>query len=551
MLSSTILEARRCMPAAVQDLTSYFVAQPMAYNHPEPSGPISPQVTFPAAERPSSDLVGRPVKLSDELIERRARSKTKFILAHPPPLARSMQRLTSRPRMILQLQLVADDSRPMPAFDLMYSASSLLTRSVPRLMKGENTVGTDTLVLFRSDMYGKRSPADNDTTTDVAGDEPTTQQPECLGTIACGKRAKDGSTSQGEICLESGLAWEAFRLKAGVYEFSGKNHDGLRVRWVLRKDGRKSTNQELLTESSTSASVPRFTFSIINPNTRLHPVIATLTGDNKLTILDQIPGVLSSALSSPPTSAPQSPLLSEFSSETSCCDNLDNGVSSYQVTDEALKTLIILTGIWVMSKEGWSEALSKHLEVMKKPRHDSTNGLSGNAVSATELTQERLLMSRHVQFRPQRSSTSSVSQVTDHPPSDSCTPANSTQASGTRGPSVALPQSMQRRKPQLPAGLCFGQKDSKRSKSKISASTYQSTLGVDSGNRSGVANRDTTAPLMHAEEASERSAEVGAPLPREMTVSRGSIDSDPVSEKPERHRKGLYRKGRRKYTCWL
>jgi hypothetical protein len=410
MISNTILEARRwTMPAMVQDLASLFRLESIPPDDADASAPTTSfdSTRLRSVRSPSQDMQPSARFGKSYAMERKVKARTRFVLAHPPPVTRSKQRLCTRPRMVLQLQRVSDNLRPLPAFDVISSTAlaSRFARSIPRMMRGEKISSTENLVLVRSEMYGQDSTIDGDKTDD-SGDETTRRRRDCLGTICYARKANDGLINQDEICLENGLTWKAACLKAGLYEFSGKNHDGPKLRWVLRRARRPDLKRNSLTESSNKRCASRFTFSIINPTTRLHPVIATITSDNRLDILDRFPTLLSSESATPPSSNAQSPVGSELSSETSYFERPTSSEVSYTETDEALQMLIILTAIWVLSKEGSTETLSEGLDVVNKPKEGSTNRSPSALNPSTEtVPQGSPLPSRKLSSR-QRSSTS-------------------------------------------------------------------------------------------------------------------------------------------------
>jgi hypothetical protein len=309
---------------------------------------------------------------------------------------------------VLQLQRVTDNLRPLPTFDIISSTglASRFARSVPRMMRGEKLPSTENLVLVRSEMYGQGSAADC-AKTDGSGNEATRRHPDFLGTICYARKVNDSSLNQDEICLDNGLIWKATCLKAGLYEFSGKNHDGLRLRWVLRRArGLDLKRNSLRTESSNKRYSSRFTFSIINPTTRLHPVIATLTRDNRLDILDRFPTLLLSQSASPPSSYTPSSMGSELSSDASYFERQASGEVIYTETDEALQMLIILTAVWVMSREGSTEILSRSLDVVNKPRDENTNGSPSAPTLSTETGPQGSPPAKRIFSSCQRSSTS-------------------------------------------------------------------------------------------------------------------------------------------------
>jgi hypothetical protein len=410
MISSTILEARRwTMPAMVQDLASLFRLEAASPDSTDASARMSFDSTQLSIVRShSQDIQPSALFSNGRMMETNAKSRTRFILAQPPPVKRSKQRLSTRPRMVLQLQRVTDNLRPLPTFDIISSTglASRFARSVPRMMRGEKFSSTENLVLVRSDVYGQGSAADCDK-TDGSGDEATRRHRDFLGTICYARKVNDSSLSQDEICLDNGLIWKATCLKAGLYEFSGKNHDGLRLRWVLRRArGLDLKRNSLRTESSNKRYSSRFTFSIINPTTRLHPVIATLTRDNRLDILDRFPTLLSSQSASPPSSYTPSSMGSELSSDASYFERQTSGEVIYTETDEALQMLIILTAVWVMSREGSTEILSRSLDVVNKPRVENTNGSPSAPTLSTETGPQGSPPAKRIFSSCQRSSTS-------------------------------------------------------------------------------------------------------------------------------------------------
>lgn len=536
MLSNTILETRRwTVPALVQDLTSLFASEPTPKDQVE-----SPQSTL-SSPGPSLSIscspyaIDSPVRLPNQWTEKQVRPRTRFVLAHPPPIARSKQRLSARPRMILQLQRASDGSRPLPVFDVISSTSfaSRFAHSIPKMMKGEKSLSTDTLAIVRSERYSQDLMVHGETTDD-SGDEAANHSRDFLGTISYGKKGEDGSFNQDEICLENGLIWKATCLKEGTYEFTGKYHNGLKLRWVSRKSPRTKAKRHSLSQPSTEPASSRFTFSIINPNTRLHPVIATLTGDHKLDILDRFPTVLSSAMSSPPSSPPQSPLSSDFSSESSFSDRLINEKSSYMETDDALRMLIILTGIWIMSKEGRGEAFSKSLGIHNKPSRDCTDGSPTSVASGAEPSLERSPSSRHIPFRLHRSSTSPQSHKSGAKKSAPPQRAKSSGASGTPRKTVNAPQSATRNTQLLSCALCGGQEEAQQHRSTLDADAYGKTSNLASGRLKDATNCQETIPSVKPRYSFHERTKSMTPMLGGNGFDRESIDSEVVKGKLEK-----------------
>ncbi len=535
MLSSTILEAGSwTIPALVQDLASIFGSEPTPQNLATGSGATSTVVSPPLKFNRSPLQIHSPMLLSDGLWERKPKMKTKYLLAHPPPVSRSKQRLSSRPRMIFQLQRVSDTFRPLPAFDVISSTAivSRFARRVPKVMKGGSCPTTDDVVLVRSEMYGQDSIADGDT-TDQSGDETTSNHPEILGTICYARKAKDGSLHPDEICLENGLTWEATCLKVGVYEFSGKSHNGLKLRWVSRRARKRTTKRNSLGEPATKPSNSRFTFSIMNPNTRLHPVIATLSEDNKLDILDRFPTCVSSASASPSSSNPRSPLSSEFSSDTSYFDRPFDSESLYMETDEALRMLIILTGIWVMSQEGWPGIFLKSSDVINPSRQDSPNGSPSTAISRAETDLERSPQPRRRPFRIHRSSTSPPSQREARKESAPLGRAESTRPSGTRRVTVNVPQPTEGSMPLLPSTLCCAE-DEVELRRTTDIARREKTSSLALGPLSDAINRHDRMWAMNAKDQPRVDVMVPASALNVNQLGHGFVEREAVKEAPEK-----------------
>ena len=152
-----------------------------------------------------------------------------------------------------------------------------------------------------------------------------------------------GSRGLAEIVLSDGSVWVATPLPHGLYEFVTVDERGNRItaRWVKR------SRRNAVESAGTSES--KFTFSIIDPYSRRHPILASMTNDT-LDIPDFYTSVSSSAAKNPPTSPirrfhadPQFQPLDELRPERTT-----------HAIDETLKTFIQVTGIWVALRQGLS-----------------------------------------------------------------------------------------------------------------------------------------------------------------------------------------------------
>ncbi|GFG01334.1 hypothetical protein IFM5058_00402 [Aspergillus udagawae] len=295
-------------------------------------------IVAPAADRP-------PVSRAHSVRKQSSRPKTIYQLAHPAAHARH-RRLKLRPKLLLQLQRVSQTARPLPVLDVLPSTVFLprLARKFPTIFKGKKGLGPDDLIVVTSDLYER-------TVGDIAdkylsSDEESQENREVIATICQILREDALSQGRAEICLSSGPGWEAIPLPNGSYEFRAQTDQGVQVlRWVLR--GAKSRRVSAPPGGSLHEDGKRFTFSVINRNTRRHPVIASMTR-NVLEVFDEY------SMPSDPTLSPSCGM-SVVSDSSELDIPLDHEVIK---TDGSLRTIIILTAIWVAFREGWSQSFT-------------------------------------------------------------------------------------------------------------------------------------------------------------------------------------------------
>ena len=299
----------------------------------------------------STGLSDRKSLAKKRLIE----PKTIFKFAHPPPIKRSRQRLKIRPRLLLQVQK-QDERRFVPALDVLPSTvfASRLTGTFPKIFKGKESLGPDDLVIVSSDSYEKPELDDEDRS--VSFHEDYWDRRDVIGTICKVQRSRGAAQIAAEICLYQGLTWRAIALPVGGYEFNATSSDGSKskARWVPRSSKkRRGATASQTASSPPAAETTRFRFSLIDPDTRRHPVIAFLS-ESGIDVLDQYS---SSVLEPRPESPPNSPT-SITSLETSCLDLNVYSDQNVIKTDHHLRSLVVITGIWVHFMEGWSKAFS-------------------------------------------------------------------------------------------------------------------------------------------------------------------------------------------------
>lgn len=287
-----------------------------------------------------------------------SRSKTAFQIAHPPPVRRSKARLR-RPRILLQLHQLSEGCRPQPVLDVLPSAifAPRLTKRFPQIFKGKDSLGPNDIIVASSDSASSTI-RDGDDPGHSSDDEPCDWR-EVIGTICKPRKSREFPTGTAEICLDQGLAWQAKAMQRGGYEFSANGADGshLKARWIPRKEvlRRRATSLTLPIQAEAEAT-ERFTFSIVNPTARRHPVIASMTADN-IEVHDQYPASVAQTASSTSPSSPAS----VHSTELSYFDSSEPTTQPLIHTDHHLRSLIIITGIYVLFQEGWANNFTQHV----------------------------------------------------------------------------------------------------------------------------------------------------------------------------------------------
>ncbi|KAI7237240.1 hypothetical protein KC330_g3258 [Hortaea werneckii] len=281
------------------------------------------------------------------------RPKTRFSICHPPPASLTRQKLHRRPRSLLQLHRITANARPRPAFEVVPSAnfSVRLTRAITKIYKAKHSLCPNDIVVLRAEKYSTEPEYEDGEVRDVIG-------------LICKGRKDDAAFNGGKakVCMASGHEWEAYPLMNGGYEFFSTDEHGLglTVRWVpkRRKDGSKSKNKQ-------------FNFSTISPNSRRHPIIANLSKTG-LEINDSY-RMPEPAATTPLSTPKATPKVSSDSAMQEAVDDEDSDPEQYE-TDDALREIITMTGIWVTFKEGWSPSF-------KYEERDSVSASAANNIA--------------------------------------------------------------------------------------------------------------------------------------------------------------------------
>lgn len=254
--------------------------------------------------------------------KRRApRSGTRYLLAQRPShvIKRHRRFINLRPSLLLQLQQLTD-TRPKPAFDVLPSSilrghlkgAPRFSGRFPRPFGFRHELGSDDLILAQSEDYDSETPDDG---SDKLGNR------EVLAIISP-RSGADGCT---DIVLTDGTIWTARMMPAGSFEFTTIRPDGnvMTARWVRRRVPLEGEDNY------------KFTFSILDPTSRRHPIMGTLT-PGTLEVLDNYTTVS-------PHSSRKHPPTRPFSID-------GNGVLAERSTvpiDEATRAFITISGAWI------------------------------------------------------------------------------------------------------------------------------------------------------------------------------------------------------------
>ncbi|KAL2020395.1 hypothetical protein VTK56DRAFT_8438 [Thermocarpiscus australiensis] len=328
--------------------------------------------------------------------DRVRRKSTTYVLGYPAPRIIGRTKVVQKvlmPRLLLQLQRVSENGRSCPTLEV-FPASRIagplvaprLSKRFPAISGVKRHLAYDDLVLVRRD--------DSDLASH-SGDSENEENFEQRNLVAVYSPSKH--SEEAEIVLDDGSVWVARPLANGSYDFVHADAEGntTTARWARRYTPAVSPTTSVSTEASTPSTAgpqTRYTFSIINPLTRRHPVMATLT-PSTLDIRDTYTSVSYSrhppvtrlgrslsVASSSPSLAPNSPSRQcSLGSAADCAS--DPGVSmdpgsakrSVHQIDDSTKMLITVTALWVALRSGWSEGYTPSSSSSSSPSSSGTH----------------------------------------------------------------------------------------------------------------------------------------------------------------------------------
>ena len=375
---------------------------------------------------------GRPKARSRR---RSSQSKTIYQLAHPPPSVRHRQRFRLRPKTLLQLRQVSNTSRPIPLFDVLplILFAPRLFRRVPRILQNKQGLGLDDLVFIQSQSRTSLSTAPEGSAPSIDQDGKT--DCEIIAAICQSSLTERNGPCRTEIRFSSGATWTATALRSGAYEFASDGEVGIRsiARWVPRRDDMQMEG----TGTSERSELAAFKFSLVDVRSRRHPVIANMSRQS-ISVYDQY------SIPSSPQVTPRHCTIETFDQvgsvprgeiiEGECSEPCKAVIE----TDDDLRTLIAITGIWVAFCEQWSpnfrystkQVISNGISELSNRRR--SEGAQPLALSVDNGSRRRFSIGNETRHRPNRLqnwSLPSIPSLPSSPPSGSLAPSPQRSAS--------------------------------------------------------------------------------------------------------------------------
>ncbi|KAG5952787.1 hypothetical protein E4U53_008071 [Claviceps sorghi] len=352
--------------AASNSFTKKNVA--VRFREPDMDHVYSPSASEDEGSIAGSDLTDGTADTSPHRTKRRRRlprKSTRYAVAQPAPQLRTKQRhlFQIRPRLLLQLQQIGD-RRAIPAFDLVPSHLVVGTLILPKLVKrfprifhANSQLGQNDVLLVRSDDYAS---APTGLSTLLSSDGRGSHHNKDVCAVISG--LPKGCGDLAEIVMDDGSSWVASVMANGSYEFTSVGHDGETTiaRWV-RRSVMGARNSFISTDPASaktglqdSAQDPRWTFSMIDPSSRRHPIMGSLTPEILEVYEDYT--TLSTSSGRFPPSRFLGPDAVGSGRQSVPAGLAAESRGTIQVRNEQ-KALIIATASWIrLHQQGWPES---------------------------------------------------------------------------------------------------------------------------------------------------------------------------------------------------
>ena len=346
---SSVLRYQTPSPATSQHVDTTDTPTKHVTTAASPMIPASSSATHLDSPAPSRPVSSGSSAVADEKPKKKApRSKTSYIIAHPPPTAQPRSKLHIRPKVQLQLHQVLASQRPKPVYEVI--PFSLLaprfTRPLARTFNTRERLGHNDLLIVRAAAYCQ-------TDDEHKSDDERWGSREVIAVICPAKFERGQVVSNTEICMDDGRSrWEVTLMPNGGYEFNSLDEHGLamKARWVVKPPNSRRISG-LSVSSQLSLALPptkddaKWNFSTISPNSRRHPVVASMTR-TRIDVNDSYTMPAVTQPSTPSAQMPASPALTPVSIDAASFDAIDRSPIK---TEEALRRFVVVSGIWVSS----------------------------------------------------------------------------------------------------------------------------------------------------------------------------------------------------------
>lgn len=310
-------------------MTIHLHAYPLAWYWPTMESPtrlISPRASPIKADQQSL----RRIRVSEETTSTRAL----YVIAHPAPVFSDKAHFIKhlRPKLHLQLQLYSSNERRYePIIDVMSQVPatgpkwmvSKLRTCVKRLTGHKqypHCDKPDVFLLESSEPSKTRTFKHNGVWKTASGLEDLAES-----------KVVSVLQSDDSIVTENGQIWTTSIKAKGAFEFTSVNSYGVKsvARWVPTKSRRTKSSMASTLPLSPLLGETTFLFSLIDPSTRRHAVLATLT--------------------------PSSLVIKEtYQEPKSTPSSSENEEIQAREMDRTTKTLILATSVWLDLRLGWS-----------------------------------------------------------------------------------------------------------------------------------------------------------------------------------------------------
>ncbi|KAH7562252.1 hypothetical protein BM1_01772 [Bipolaris maydis] len=291
--------------------------------------PVDNSSSRPASA--GSDTTADKVKKSSR------RSKTSYNIARPI-------NTRSKRHVHLQLHQVIASQRPKPAYDVVpfFLLPQRSTRRLAHLFNTRERLGPNDLLVVKAGAYTSQDEQEKSRHDDWASRD-------VVGVLST-RKCDNGLTETTDICISDGFSrWSVADMPNGGYEFTstGEHAVALKARWVLKPAHTRRTSASTFTAPAPEDK--KFTFSTISSDSRRHPIIATMTR-SRIDVMD--------TYTIPSATSPPTPNVSSYTQSPSTPPSIDSDSFADALaeklpieTSEALRNLILVSGVWLASRE--------------------------------------------------------------------------------------------------------------------------------------------------------------------------------------------------------